>query len=129
MPRLIGSCPHFYVSDIHAALDHYCDVLGFRRPRIWGEPPCFAMPDRDGFIVMLSHSDEHPPAPNGAHAAWDAYFWCTGVDALHEEFVARGANIAYEPTDQESYGIREMAVRDLDGHLLAFGEELESARG
>jgi uncharacterized glyoxalase superfamily protein PhnB len=41
------------------------------------------------------------------------------VDALHAEFTARSIPIAVEPTDQ-TWGAREMYVRDPDGNCLRF---------
>lgn len=52
-PTLVGSAPYCNVRNLAASLDYYCDVFGFRRPHLWGEPPTFAMPDRDSFIFML----------------------------------------------------------------------------
>ena len=74
-PDLIGSAPYFVVSDLAASLDYYCDVLGFNRPPLWGEPPTFAMPDRDGFIFMLKQvEDSSNIQPNRTRDGyWDAY--------------------------------------------------------
>jgi len=38
--------------------------------------------------------------------------------------VATGADIVYGPLIQESYQIKEFAVRDCDGHVLGFGQPL-----
>lgn len=125
MSKITGSAPYFIVSDLERSLDYYCDVLGFTRPRLWGEPPCFAMPSRDGFILMLSQT-EASPQPNAVHdGAWDAYFWITDADALFQEFTARGAHVAYEICVQE-YDIKEFAIKDPDGHILAFGQPMNA---
>jgi predicted enzyme related to lactoylglutathione lyase len=84
------------------------------------------MPQRDDFIVMLHQADQQPVSPNGAHNSWDAYFWCIGVDGLHAELAANGAEIVYGPEDQEHYGMREFAIKDIDGYMLAFAEDLDS---
>jgi len=44
------------------------------------------------------------------------------VNALHLEFVAKGVQIALEPTDQ-SWGNREMYVTDTDGNSIRFVPE------
>ena len=49
----------------------------------------------------------------------DAFFWVTDVDQLHEELSARGAVVQLPPTDQ-TWGIREMGIRDPDGNVLVF---------
>lgn len=123
--QLIGCAPYFMVRNLTRALDYYCGVLGFERPQLWGEPATFAMPRRDGFVVMLYQSEQGSEAPiysNSTQAgAWDAYFWVSDAEALFAEFKANDVLVEYEPCIQE-YEIKEFAVRDLDGHVLAFGQ-------
>ena len=126
MPRIIQSSPHFLVRDVRQAGDYYEQKLGFTIPRYWGSPPVFAMPQRDGFIVMLNQVDRLTPRPNGKQELWDAYFWCTGVDQLFAAFQASGADILHGPENRPEYGQREIAVRDLDGYMLVFAEDLNA---
>jgi uncharacterized glyoxalase superfamily protein PhnB len=42
------------------------------------------------------------------------------VDALHAELAGRGADIVLPPTNFE-WGVREMNIRDPDGHRIRFG--------
>lgn len=127
-PCLIGSAPLFLVADVVRAAAYYRDVLGFSYERLWGEPPCFCMPKRDGFIVMLQQVEAGGQVRTNAQLAgngdqWDAYFWITDADALFAEFKARGAIIEYEPCIREYYDMKEFAVRDADGYILAFGQD------
>lgn len=123
-PKIIGSAPYFMVSNLGQALDYYCDVLGFERPKLWGEPAYFAMPSRDKFVVML-HEIENSEKPlqlnREVGGGWDAYFWVSDAEALFAEFKSKAALVEYEPEIRE-YEIKEFAVRDLDGHILAFGQ-------
>jgi uncharacterized glyoxalase superfamily protein PhnB len=50
--------------------------------------------------------------------------WVKDVDAYHREIVGRGAEIAKAPTDQ-SYGIRELNVRDINGVGIVFGQDID----
>ncbi|MDH3439730.1 MAG: hypothetical protein OEM63_03175, partial [Gammaproteobacteria bacterium] len=97
MSNIIASSPHFLVRDVMSAGKYYEEKLGFTVPEYWGDPPGFAMPHRDRFIVMLNQVDRLEPAPNGNEDIWDAYFWCTGVDDLFAEFEAAGARIEHGP--------------------------------
>jgi catechol 2,3-dioxygenase-like lactoylglutathione lyase family enzyme len=54
---------------------------------------------------------------------FDAYFWVDDVEALHEELRGRGADLLHGPVDQP-YGLRDIGVRDPDGYILAFGQQL-----
>lgn len=119
--KITGSAPFLRVADIHRAIDYYADVLGFSRPPLWGEPANFAMPQRDGFIVMLYQADAANPAQAKQGDTWDVYFWVDDAEGVFEEFKSRGATIEYGPCVRE-YEIKEFAVRDIDGHILAFGQ-------
>jgi len=126
-PTLVGSAPYFFIRDLTESLDYYCDVLGFTRPRLWGQPPTFAMPNRDGFIFMLKQVNDHSTIlPNESRGGlWDAYVWVRNVRGLHAEFEAKGAEFAYGLTHQHEYDNIEFAIRDPDGYVIAFGQGAE----
>ncbi len=123
-PQMRASSPVLLVRDVVAAASYYADALGFCSPRMWGDPPTFAIPQRDGLSVMLNQvGDEDAFRPNADYdGRFDAYFWVRDADALHEEFKANGARIVCAPEDQV-YQMREFQVLDLDGHLLCFGHD------
>ena len=125
-PQLIGSAPVLLVADVVKAANYYRDQLGFVYDRFWGEPPNFCMVKRDGFIVMLAQAcagAQLLPHWKIVHQMWNAYFWCDDVEALHTEFVKRGAHIDYG-LGIKPYGIKEFGIRDLDGHDIAFGQKI-----
>ena len=119
------TAPLFLVKDLHASVDYYHDALGFDRPKLWGEPPNFAMPARDGFIVMLRQAAaDMTILPNGSQqGCWDAYVWIRDADELFAEMKGNGAIVEYEPCIREHYDMKEFAVRDPDGYILAFGQD------
>jgi catechol 2,3-dioxygenase-like lactoylglutathione lyase family enzyme len=121
---LLRSAPYFPVANVDASVAYYERVLGFRREYIAGSPAQFAILNRDGLSIMLRLvTDANAIVPNEAQGGtWDAFFWVTGVRALHEELARRGATIVYGPTVQHAYHMEEFAVRDADGHVLGFGE-------
>ena len=126
--RQIGSTAAcLLVRDVRAAAEYYADKLGFVAPQLRedGNPP-FAIPQRDDVSVMLARAPEGKPVQANCTdiAMFSAYFWVRDVDALYEEFNANGADITEKPTDR-AYGIREIYVRDLDGHLICFGSDIE----
>ena len=88
--KIIASAPHFFVIDLMKSLDFYVDVLDFEMPRLWGEPPNFAMPRKDGYIVMLNQQEGIKPNPNGKHDAIDAYFWCQEIDEYYSSIKKKG---------------------------------------
>jgi catechol 2,3-dioxygenase-like lactoylglutathione lyase family enzyme len=125
--RLKASAPVIFVRDIDAAAAHWRDAMGFSFGKIWGDPPSFTIARRDGMHVMLKQIDEPAkitPRHTVSAGLWDMYFWVDDVEALHVEFVDRGAAFAYGICDQP-YGCREFGIRDLDGHEIGFGQETD----
>jgi predicted enzyme related to lactoylglutathione lyase len=124
--QLRAIAPRFFVADVVRSANYYRDVLGFAFDRLWGEPPCFCMPHRDGLTVMLGEvADNTRIRPNGSDGeTWDAYVWVRDADALFAEFTAKGALVVHPPVDRDEYGNREFAVRDLDGYIIAFAHSL-----
>lgn len=126
--QLLRSAPYFPVADVERSAAHYEHVLGFRREYVGGTPPQFAIVSRDGLPIMLRlvPTPERITPNEKQGGAWDAFFWVRDVEALHAELSGRGADIVYGPIDQESYHMREFAVRDREGYVLGFGQALGS---
>jgi uncharacterized glyoxalase superfamily protein PhnB len=128
VPRIKGIAPEFLVADVTKAAEHYRDKLGFRIVGYFFEdPPVFAMVGRDEQIVMLSLTGGSRGGSNRGHKgeAIDAYLWVDDVEALFVEFQQSGADIAMPPT-LRIYGMKEIEVRDLDGYVLCFGQDVPS---
>lgn len=125
MSRLLASSPVLLVADVVKAAGYFTEKLGFTVERLWGEPPAFAIARRDGFSVMLNQVSKGDAIyPNaGYDGRYDIYFDVSDADALHAEFKGKGADIVCAPEDQ-IYLMREFSVRDVDGHLLAFGHNI-----
>jgi uncharacterized glyoxalase superfamily protein PhnB len=119
------SAPVLLVRDVVAAAKHYEIKLGFRIQGFWGEPPGFSIVGRGGVTVMLNQAPAGETfRPNGDYdGRLSAYIYISDADALHAELVQRGAEMICPPEDQP-YGCREFEIRDLDGHILAFGQDL-----
>ena len=126
--QLRAVSPILLVADVVKAAGYYADALGFRVPRMWGEPPTFCIPQRDGLAIMLNQIEPGDLVrPNSSYnGRFDVYFDVADADALCAEFKAAGADIVCEPEDQP-YEMREFQVRDRDGHLLAFGHDTSGA--
>jgi len=128
MPRVTGIAPFFLVTDVVRAAEFYLDRLGFTiRGYFFEDPPVFAMVGRDDQIVMLSLMDAARGGSNRNHKddALDAYIWVDDVDALYAEFQQLGADIV-SPPQLRIYGMKELEVRDLDGYVICFGEDVDT---
>ena len=113
-----SAIPVIAVSDSVRAEDYYCRVLGFERmfvypPGVGGGEPRYLGVARDGvWLHLQSYKRERA-------GMTDAFLWVEDVDRLYEEVRGRGAVVQLPPTDQ-TWGTREMGVRDPDGNVMVF---------
>jgi uncharacterized glyoxalase superfamily protein PhnB len=131
MPRMMGVAPFFLVADVTKAAEFYRDKLGFKIiGYFFEEPPVFGMVGRDDKIIMLSLMQASRGGSNRSHKseAIDAYFSVDDVDALYAEFQQAGADIIMPP-QLRIYGMKELEIRDLDGYVLCFGQDVPASGG
>ena len=93
------------------------DVLGFTWD--FGDEQ-YAVVWRDNSAIHFV-KDDLPPT--GVHL----FQWVRDVDAYHDEIAQRGGQIAAAPADRP-YGIRELAVRDINGIGIIFGQDIHDGR-
>lgn len=126
MPKFLQTAPVLLVADVQLA-DYYRDKLGFAYDRLWGEPPCFCMVHRDCLTLMLSQVPAGEPPDTSfrqEEGVWNAYFWVDDAQAVHQEFLDRGADVVCEPS-VKIYQVLEFDVRDLDGHVIGVGQAID----
>jgi uncharacterized glyoxalase superfamily protein PhnB len=118
--KLNGPVPVLYVTDMEQSICFYSDVLGFRcANRLDG----WASLKRDRAEIMLSLPNEHLPFEKPLFTG-SFYFHVEDVDALWEPLRAK-VTVVY-PIENFDYGMREFAIRDVDGYILQFGQEIAS---
>ncbi len=137
--RLTGVAPMFLVDNVERTAEWYRDHLGFtigdyfrehEHPHPAGEEPEgvveFVILARDGQQLMLGRTVEPglgvASNTDAKQFSSDAYFWLTGVKALHEAVQATDANFRQE-LELQPYGLWEFQVLDLDGRVITFGGE------
>lgn len=110
--------PLLHVSHSVEAGDFYCNRLGFRREFAHRadeakQDPCYIGLSRDGVWLHISSFSGDGVSGGVANLIVE------DVDALHKEFVAKAVRIDSGPVDQ-SWGTREMYVKDTDGNCIRF---------
>ncbi len=110
--------PVLHVGSAAAAEAFYCNRLGFHRQFAYrvdeaAPDPCYMGLTRDG--VWLHVSSFSGDGVSGGVV----YLLVEDVDALHAELVEKAVAIDLAPTDQ-TWGTREMYVKDADGNSLRF---------
>lgn len=119
-PCFRGFSAVFTVSDVGASLAFYGGRLGFGERFRMGEPPDYAIIEREDVSLHLMPARQ---APEGLGLS-SIYVYVDDVGGLHGELLARGCPIEAGPEDF-AYGMREMSVRDPDGNRITFAEESE----
>ncbi len=113
--QFIQGAPVLHVPDVKATATYYRDVLGFTWD--FGDDS-YAVVWRDNSAI---HFVQDAQPPQGVHL----FQWVRDVDAYCEEISAKGAAISSPPTTQD-YGLRELAVRDINGVSVIFAMEVET---
>ena len=121
--KLVAFAAVFTVSDVGRSLEFYLGRLGFREFFRLGDPPSYAIVERDAVSLHLMPASQE--ARGLGHSS--IYVFAAGVDALHDELCALGCAIETVPADYD-YGMREMSVRDPDGNRITFGQEMKQPR-
>ena len=117
-PRVFATTTVLVVSDLSRALDFYAR-LGFGEPATFGEPPVFAMANREGYDLMLKLGTPHP-----ADDAWAMHLRIADLAAEEDALRSAGVAIARGPMTTE-YAMYELEVVDPDGHRICFGQDVE----
>lgn len=107
-----GATPILRVSDFDASVAFYVDALGFTLS--WQDHR-FGCVRRGDAAIMLCQGSQ------GCSGTW-LFLSVSDADALHAEFVKRGAGIRHPPTNYP-WGSRELHVFDPDGHVLRFASD------
>lgn len=118
-PRTVfeGATPILPVRQLEASIDFYVKVLAFAVDFIG--PGRFAAVSRDGCHLFLSEGDQ------GSPGTW-VWIGVEDVEALLEEYRARGHNARHPPTNYPwAY---EMQLEDPDGNVLRVGSERRADR-
>lgn len=122
MPNVPTSTPEqFYqgaplllVPDVTGTADFYRNILGFMSDP-GGATAEYTVVWRDNAAV---HFAQGAGEPTGVRI----FFWVKDVDALHNEVIGRGADIAV-PIQTRAYGIRDFSLHDPNGVMLVFGQD------
>jgi uncharacterized glyoxalase superfamily protein PhnB len=118
--------PVLKVSDMQKALAFYTGVLGFTV--VWR-----AANDGDGENCMLRAGATSVLLSTGSQIGGKPqftgtlYFHMTGVEEFFERLKAQ-AEIVW-PLETMDYGLKEFGIRDCDGYMLAFAEEINQTEG
>ena len=113
--QFVQGAPVLHVADVEATATFYRDVLGFTWD--FGDS-AYAVVWRDNAAVHFVRGEG---SPTGVHL----FLWVKDVDAYFKEVAARGDFVSAAPANQP-YGLREFAVRDINGIGIVFGQDIDN---
>lgn len=89
---------------------------------MWGDGPDFCIVQHGKVTLAFDRSRDGVSIPVNQH--WAAYIYVENVDELYELALNNDVQVVRGPEDTP-YGSRDFDIRDPDGHILAFGHDLE----
>lgn len=110
--------PILYVRDFAEAMSYYTEKLLFRKLWDWGNPPGFGAVALGNVEIFFCLQGQGQPG------TWLSIF-LEDVDSYFERISSLGADIV-EPPANMPWGMREMQVRDTNGHIIRFGHGIPS---
>ena len=110
--------PMLAVTNIDDTIGFYRDLLGFA---CVNQMDGWAALSRDNVELMVSLPNAHEPFEKPTLTG-SIYFNTSDVDALWEQ-IKEKVSVVY-PIENFFYGMREFAIRDNNGYILQFGQEI-----
>jgi uncharacterized glyoxalase superfamily protein PhnB len=105
--------PILYSDDVTRSITYYTEVLGFKERWSWDKAPTFGgVVDGNTAIFFCKGNQGH----KGAWLALNV----DNVDGYYEAIKVKGAEIL-SPPDTKPWFMREMLVKDPNGHILRIG--------
>jgi predicted enzyme related to lactoylglutathione lyase len=117
--QFFQASPVFHVPQPGQTAAYYRDKLGFQIAFGTEEGARYVVVRKENAAIHFTNMRDGGP-PGGVHVL----LWVGDVDALHEEFKQRGANII-SPPRTFPYHLREMEVADPNGVRLIFAQDVD----
>lgn len=114
------------VADLDASAAWYERVLGATRDDV--DPGNWAFMGVGSVTFMLGRCPDAIPVKDLGDHQYFAYLVVDDVDAFHQRAAEAGADVLFGPQDQD-WGMREMALRTVDGHRLMIAQNLAKESG
>jgi hypothetical protein len=127
MRKVLRSTPLLVVSDVRRSAEFFVRVLAYADPTFYGgDPPRFAMLNRDGHDLMLEiPRGGGSVAPHGRFGVWDLHLLVEDVQAERQAIEASGWKCS--PIATTEYEMLEITVEDPDGHRICLGQNVRGS--
>ena len=109
--------PILYSSDVERSIEYYIKKLSFENHWIWDEEKTFGGVSTGCVEIFFCKLDQGNPG------TWLAIN-VDNIDEYYESIKSSQADILTAPEDKP-WNMREMLVRDPDGHIIRFGRKIK----
>jgi uncharacterized glyoxalase superfamily protein PhnB len=124
--KLSGLVPMLETADIEATIDYYTRTLGFTLDATWpAEGPKTWCRLVAGNVVLMFMTPDEEARPRAPQITGQLYCYPPDVDALWRELRDR-VDVVWPLADWD-HGMREFQIRDCNGYVLRFGQEIPHA--
>lgn len=108
--------PILYSTDIERSVKYYMEKLSFENQWIWNDEKTFGGVSKGCVEIFFCKLDQGNPG------TWLAIN-VDDIDEYYETIKSAEATILSTPEDKP-WNMREMLVRDPDGHIIRFGKRI-----
>ncbi len=121
--KLTCLTPMLETENLLETVQFYTDILGFECASVYPDKtdPIWACMRKDRVEIMFTERNAHSTIPKPTMTG-SLYIHPDNVDEIWE-LLKNKAVIEY-PIEDFDYGMREFAIRDCNGYLVKFGQEI-----
>lgn len=125
--KLLSVNPQVFVRDVYKSASYYKTCLGFKIFFLHGEPPFYGEVGRDDTRINLRAvcEDVIKQALREKESLLSAYFNVSDVKTLYLEYQDAEVDF-FQPLKMQPWKSKDFVVRDPDGNLLCFAQQLEA---
>ena len=122
--RVFNFRPILWVNDIRATIDWYVATLGFEETNYveewqWGQVM------KDDTRIMFGKPGEFDKHGKSEFTG-SFYFNVDDVESLCQRF--KDTPLVYYPLETFEYQMKEFAIKDLNGYILQFGQDVSNTK-
>lgn len=120
--KFLNLRPILWVDDVRSTIDWYVLVLGFQEGN-YSEEWQWGAVIRDEVEIMFAKPTQHSPY-DGPKFTGSLYINTDHVETIWNRL--KDSPFVYYGLETFEYGMKEFAIRDINGYILQFGQEVPS---
>lgn len=121
--KLYNLRPILWVNDVRATIDWYVNTLGFEEANYvekwnWGQVI------KDGIRIMFGKPQEFEKHDKSEFTG-SLYFNVDSIESLWQKL--QNSSLVYYPLETFEYEMKEFAIKDINGYILQFGQDVSNS--